>query len=254
MFRGISLPLRAALRRSSQDIRYRAYNPQFRQIAFSHSDIQASRLQLSRGLSSTPARRKEKPSPPQPKKDEAETEREEKIKPEEPTEGKNKSDEPSPIPPSEGKSDSRPSQGAGAGGSSGSGGSDGGRRGRKGSSEKALQKPTIPDVYPQVMAIPIARRPLFPGFYKAITIKDPNVVAAIQEMMKRGQPYVGAFLFKDEAADKDVIDNIDEVHDVGVFAQITSAFPVHGDESGLTAVLYPHRRIKMTSISRLVIA
>ncbi|EGE09616.1 lon proteinase, partial [Trichophyton equinum CBS 127.97] len=252
MFRGISLPLRAALRRSSQDIRYRAYNPRFRQIAFSHSDIQASRLQLSRGLSSTPARRKEKPSPPQPKKDEVEAEREEKIKPEEPTEGKNKSDEPSPIPPSEGKSDSRPSHGAGAGagagGSLGSGGGDGGRRGRKGSSEKALQKPTIPDVYPQVMAIPIARRPLFPGFYKAITIKDPNVVAAIQEMMKRGQPYVGAFLFKDEAADKDVIDNIDEVHDVGVFAQITSAFPVHGDESGLTAVLYPHRRIKMTSI------
>ncbi|KAG5210062.1 Lon protease-like protein, mitochondrial [Trichophyton interdigitale] len=252
MFRGISLPLRAALRRSSQDIRYRAYNPRFRQIAFSHSDIQASRLQLSRGLSSTPARRKEKPSPPQPKKDEAEAEREEKIKPEEPTEGKNKSDEPSPIPPSEGKSDSRPSHGAGAGagagGSSGSGGGDGGRRGRKGSSEKALQKPTIPDVYPQVMAIPIARRPLFPGFYKAITIKDPNVVAAIQEMMKRGQPYVGAFLFKDEAADKDVIDNIDVVHDVGVFAQITSAFPVHGDESDLTAVLYPHRRIKMTSI------
>ncbi|EZF28118.1 hypothetical protein H101_08200, partial [Trichophyton interdigitale H6] len=153
MFRGISLPLRAALRRSSQDIRYRAYNPRFRQIAFSHSDIQASRLQLSRGLSSTPARRKEKPSPPQPKKDEAEAEREEKIKPEEPTEGKNKSDEPSPIPPSEGKSDSRPSHGAGAGagagGSSGSGGGDGGRRGRKGSSEKALQKPTIPDVYPQ---------------------------------------------------------------------------------------------------------
>ena len=98
------------------------------------------------------------------------------------------------------------------------------------------------------MAIPIARRPLFPGFYKAITIRDPNVVAAIQEMMKRGQPYVGAFLFKDESADKDVIENMDDVHDVGVFAQITSAFPVHGDENGLTAVLYPHRRIKMSSL------
>ncbi|KMU80566.1 ATP-dependent protease La [Coccidioides immitis RMSCC 3703] len=98
------------------------------------------------------------------------------------------------------------------------------------------------------MAIPIARRPLFPGFYKAITIKDPNVVAAVQEMMKRGQPYVGAFLFKDENADKDIIESMDDVHDVGVFAQITSAFPVHGDENGLTAVLYPHRRIKMSSL------
>ena len=141
-------------------------------------------------------------------------------------------------------------KGAAVGGGSegGSGSGDGGRKGRKISSEKALQKPTVPEVYPQLMAIPIAKRPLFPGFYKAITIKDPNVTAAIQEMMKRGQPYVGAFLFKDENSDKDIIDNVDDVHDVGVFAQITSAFPVHGQENSLTAVLYPHRRIKMSSL------
>ncbi|KAK2630421.1 hypothetical protein QTJ16_001241 [Diplocarpon rosae] len=129
-----------------------------------------------------------------------------------------------------------------------SGGGDGGRKGRKPSAEKSLQKPTVPDVYPQVMALPISKRPLFPGFYKAITIRDPNVVAAIQEMIKRGQPYIGAFLFKDENADGDVIENIDQVHDVGVFAQITSAFPVHGDEGALTAVFYPHRRIKMSAL------
>ena len=141
-------------------------------------------------------------------------------------------------------------RGAAAGGGSDSGGSsgEGGRRGRKISAEKALQKPTIPEVYPQLMAIPIAKRPLFPGFYKAITIRDPNVTAAIQEMLKRGQPYVGAFLFKDESLDKDVIDNVDDVHDVGVFAQITSAFPVHGQENSLTAVLYPHRRIRMSGL------
>ena len=99
------------------------------------------------------------------------------------------------------------------------------------------------------MAIPIAKRPLFPGFYKAVTIRDPNVAAAIHEMMKRGQPYVGAFLFKDETAtDKDVIDKMEDVHEVGVFAQVTSAFPVHGDEHSLTVVLYPHRRIKMTQL------
>lgn len=135
-----------------------------------------------------------------------------------------------------------------SGSDSGSGG-DGGRKGRKPSAERALQKPTVPDVYPQVMAIPIAKRPLFPGFYKAITIRDPNVVAAIQDMIKRGQPYVGAFLFKDENADQDTIDKMDDVHDVGVFAQITSAFPVHGDEGALTAVLYPHRRIRMSSLT-----
>lgn len=151
----------------------------------------------------------------------------------------------------EGKSDPADGKGSAAGGAAGSGSGsdgsgDGGRKGRK--SERALQKPTVPDVYPQVMAIPIARRPLFPGFYKAITIKDPNVAAAVTDMIKRGQPYVGAFLFKDENADDDVIHNVDDVYDTGVFAQITSAFPVHGEQNSLTAILYPHRRIKLSTL------
>ncbi|KFA72825.1 hypothetical protein S40288_08559, partial [Stachybotrys chartarum IBT 40288] len=145
--------------------------------------------------------------------------------------------------------------GSSAGGSAGSGansggdgsGGDGGKRGRK-SPERALQKPVVPDVYPQVLAIPIARRPLFPGFYKAITIKDPDVATAITESIKRGQPYVGAFLFKNENEDEDVIRNVDDVYDVGVFAQITSAFPIHGQEGALTAILYPHRRIRLSSL------
>lgn len=149
--------------------------------------------------------------------------------------------------------DGKPGNAAGssAGGNSGASGNDGasgdgGKKGRK--SDKALQKPVIPDVYPQVLAIPIAKRPLFPGFYKAITIKDPDVATAITESIKRGQPYVGAFLFKDENQDEDVIRNVDDVYDVGVFAQITSAFPIHGQEGALTAILYPHRRIKLSSL------
>ncbi|KAF5341663.1 hypothetical protein D9611_002140 [Ephemerocybe angulata] len=137
-------------------------------------------------------------------------------------------------------------------------------------------KPTIPSSYPYpLLALPIARRPLFPGFYKAVVIRNPAVVAAIKEMMKRGQPYLGAFLLKDkenkdmestEEDDKDVIDSLDEVHDVGVFCQVTSVFaaapkdgatapPVGPDgkpaalqEEALTAVLYPHRRIRITEL------
>ncbi|SPQ23692.1 b69d3d16-0192-4aa5-841e-f8306b00f70e [Thermothielavioides terrestris] len=70
-------------------------------------------------------------------------------------------------------------------------------------------------------------------------------------MFKRGQPYVGAFLFKDENADDDVIRNPDDVYDVGVFAQVTSAFPMNaqgGEGGGLTAILYPHRRIRLSSL------
>jgi Lon-like ATP-dependent protease len=109
----------------------------------------------------------------------------------------------------------------------------------------------VPEIYPQVLALPIARRPLFPGFYKAVVVRNPAVVAAIKEMMKRGQPYLGAFLLKEDT-DSDVITDIKSVHPVGVFAQITSVFTSSGKdndkEEGLTAVLYPHRRIKITEL------
>lgn len=116
-----------------------------------------------------------------------------------------------------------------------------------------VSKQTVPESYPQVLALPIARRPLFPGFYKAVVIRNPGVVAAIKDMMKRGQPYLGAFLLKDENTDSDVITDVNSVHHVGVFAQITSVFPAQGQgkddkEEGLTAVLYPHRRIKLTKL------
>lgn len=147
--------------------------------------------------------------------------------------------------PKDGKSSSAGSSGSG---STGDGSGDGGgKKGKKGG-ERGLQKPVVPDVYPQVLALPITKRPLFPGFYKAITVKDPHVANAITEMIKRGQPYVGTFLFKDEAKDDDVIRNVDDVYDVGVFAQITSAFPIHGQDGGITAILYPHRRIRLSSL------
>ena len=86
-------------------------------------------------------------------------------------------------------------------------------------------------------------------------VRDPAVVAAIKDMMKRGQPYLGAFLLKDEDADSDIITDINSVHHVGVFAQITSVFPASSTagkedekEESLTVVLYPHRRIKITEL------
>lgn len=216
----------------------------------------AQRLQI-RSFSSDPSRRKDKPPEDDPvieASDEAAAKQKKPKKEPEvektPTtdESKKSPPESEPIPQSavDGKisASGSPSGEATIGAASG----DGARRGRKTVIGTQMTKPTVPDVYPQVMAIPIAKRPLFPGFYKAITIRDPQVCSAIQEMIKRGQPYVGAFLFKDESADKDVIEKIDDVHDVGVFAQITSVFPIQGDEAALTAVLYPHRRIKMTAL------
>jgi ATP-dependent Lon protease len=161
---------------------------------------------------------------------------------------------PEPIPSGKSSDGKGSTAGGGdSGGDSGSGnnstgGSGGGGRRRKNASDRSLQKPTVPEVYPQVMAIPIAKRPLFPGFYKAITIRNPEVMAAIDAAMKMGQPYIGAFLLRDENADIDVIEKMGDVHEVGTFCQITSAFTVQGEEASMTAVLYPHRRIKMSSL------
>ena len=83
-------------------------------------------------------------------------------------------------------------------------------------------------------------------------MRNPAVVAAIKEMMRRGQPYLGAFLLKDEDADADTITDLNSVYPIGVFAQITSTFPAQtggkDEPEGLTAVLYPHRRIKISEL------
>src|SRR5438045_2822206 len=72
------------------------------------------------------------------------------------SEGRNKAAEASSSPGSSsstGPLDLRSSSASGSG--SGDSGSDGGRKGRKPSAERALQKTTVPEIYPQVMAIPI---------------------------------------------------------------------------------------------------
>ncbi|TVY22839.1 Lon protease-like protein, mitochondrial [Lachnellula hyalina] len=205
----------------------------------------------SSSFSTSPVRRKDAPKDPKDAANEEIADEKDKTKEKaaKETSGENVAESKAKAPESTGNA---PADGRGSGAASGgdSGSGDGSKKGRKAnnSDKTAIAVPSIPEVYPQVMAIPIAKRPLFPGFYTTVTVRDPNIVAAIQDMMKRGQPYIGGFLFKDENADGDVIEKMDDVYDVGVFAQITSAFPLHGDEGAWRAVLYPHRRIKMTAL------
>ena len=209
----------------------------------------AGSLAVSRDFSSSPARRKEKPSAPDEDTLGLKEEQKEDVtdKPRQEgdvAEARVKID-PTPIPST---SDGKGASAGGDGGESGSSGGDGGGRKKK-SQEKSLTKVQVPEVYPQVLAIPIAQRPLFPGFYKAITIRDPTVISAVQQLLKRGQSYVGAFLLKDQESSQDVINDPSEVYDVGTFCQITGAFPAgNNDDKALQAVLYPHRRIKLTEL------
>ncbi|KAI8618272.1 Lon protease C-terminal proteolytic domain-containing protein [Chytriomyces sp. MP71] len=138
-----------------------------------------------------------------------------------------------------GTGNGRASSGSGAGSEGGSSNSGGGG---------GVQKVSVPKEYPQTLAIPLTRRPLFPGFYKSLYIKDPHVIAAIQALLERRQPYVSIFLTRDEKFEPDTITNADQVHPVGVFAQITSVYNAGPDDKALTVVLYPHRRVTLDTL------
>ncbi|PVH94532.1 ATP-dependent protease La [Periconia macrospinosa] len=258
MLHGQNLPWRAALRQASRSTSRvaasRASSP-FLPAQCSASFARQPRryplppavLLSSRTFSTSINRPKERnpkiPPEEEEVKEESEEDQTKQPKPQEEAEElEAKTKSPEPIPKTKDAKGSSSAEGA-----SGSGGDGGGKKRKQ--SERSLVKPSIPEVYPQVMAIPIGKRPLFPGFYKAITIKDREVGQAIADSVKRGQPYIGAFLLKDDDADKDVIDDPNEVYDVGTFCQVTSTFPVGSDDPfSMTCVLYPHRRVKLTGL------
>jgi Lon-like ATP-dependent protease len=111
----------------------------------------------------------------------------------------------------------------------------------------SVERVTVPDEFPQIIPIPLNKRPLFPGFYKSLYIKDPAVIQAIHNLIERRRPYVGVFLTKDDDLQGDVVKNLDDVYRTGVFAQITNTYQTGPDSSALTVVLYPHRRIRIKS-------
>ncbi|KAA8545246.1 hypothetical protein F0562_020030 [Nyssa sinensis] len=114
-----------------------------------------------------------------------------------------------------------------------------------------------PEDYLTVLALPLPHRPLFPGFYMPIYVKDPKLLAALVESRKRQAPYAGAFLLKDEpgtdpsvVSGSDTEKNIHELkgkellsrlHHVGTLAQISS---IQGDQ----VVLIGHRRLRITEM------
>ena len=52
----------------------------------------------------------------------------------------------------------------------------------------------------QLLAVPIVRRPVFPGFMAPITIYDEALVEALVAVKKTPRPYVGLFMVNDPAA------------------------------------------------------
>ncbi|GMY21990.1 lon protease homolog 1, mitochondrial [Fagus crenata] len=90
-------------------------------------------------------------------------------------------------------------------------------------------------------------------------MRDPKLLAALQESRKRQAPYAGAFRVKDEPgtdpslvsgseSEKNIYDLkgkdlLNRLHEVGTLAQISS---IQGDQ----VVLIGHRRLQMTEMDK----
>ncbi|XP_021898774.1 lon protease homolog 1, mitochondrial isoform X1 [Carica papaya] len=114
-----------------------------------------------------------------------------------------------------------------------------------------------PEDYLTVLALPLPHRPLFPGFYMPIYVKDPKLLAALQESRRRQAPYAGAFLVKDEPGtdpstgagsetEKNVLELkgkelFNRLYEVGTLAQIST---IQGDQ----VILIGHRRLRITEM------
>lgn len=114
-----------------------------------------------------------------------------------------------------------------------------------------------PKINPLII-LPIARRPIFPGFMSTHIVKDPKTIEAISQFTAKGATYLGLFLRKDNITD-DVLrgDNgalqstehltsLDQIHNVGTLAQVMQLVK---NERGATLLLSVHRRISIDQIT-----
>jgi ATP-dependent Lon protease len=81
-------------------------------------------------------------------------------------------------------------------------------------------------------------------------LRDPVVVAALKENLRKNNPYVALFMARQDSSivaqspPGDLIKSPEDIYQVGVLAQIYSLIPEQGDS--VTLLLYPHRRVRMT--------
>ena len=108
----------------------------------------------------------------------------------------------------------------------------------------ALAPIQVPDVFPKVPLIAIARNPLFPRFIKMIEVKDKALMELIRRKVHLNTPWIGIFMRKEEKNEDDVVRSLNEVYNVGTFSQI---YEVHDLGDRLRMIVMGHRRIKINA-------
>merc|ERR1712216_77409 len=75
------------------------------------------------------------------------------------------------------------------------------------SSPNALVSSGHESMHRKVIAIPLDRRPIMPGIIMPVRTFDMTLVAELEDMKKRGQAYMGAFLKKERVKESQKEDN-----------------------------------------------
>ena len=120
------------------------------------------------------------------------------------------------------------------------------------SSSSAIERMPIGENAPrpgQLLAVPIARRPVFPGFMAPLVINDEGLMSALMTIKASSKPYVGLFLVKDPSidlqVDKFTLTSMDQINQIGVLAHIQQ---MDSGPAGAIAMVMSHRRIRATGV------
>lgn len=109
----------------------------------------------------------------------------------------------------------------------------------------ALSTMNVPEIFPRVPVIAVSRNPVFPRFVKMIEVTDRALMDLIRRKVSLNNPYAGVFLKKDDTDEAEVVDQLDQIYNVGAFVQITEMQDM-GDR--LRMLVMAHRRIKITDL------
>eukprot|EP00931_Biecheleriopsis_adriatica_P046540 TRINITY_DN26741_c0_g1_i2.p1 TRINITY_DN26741_c0_g1~~TRINITY_DN26741_c0_g1_i2.p1 ORF type:complete len:1059 (+),score=282.21 TRINITY_DN26741_c0_g1_i2:49-3177(+) len=123
---------------------------------------------------------------------------------------------------------------------------------------------------PYVMAMPLPRRPLFPGQQQLLQVTHPKVIKELMQLMEKGQPpFIGAFLHRDvpgaevtsEGNDKPMQledfsksdDPMQALYTLGTRARIVQAMPFtqhgkFGQISGMQMLLHGHDLVRLEKV------
>lgn len=105
-----------------------------------------------------------------------------------------------------------------------------------------LSAVNVPDKWPVVPVIAVSRNPVFPKFIKLLEVSEPDLMELIRRKIRLSQPYAGVFLKRDDSNEKEVVDSLDQIHQVGTFVQIHEVEDM-GDK--IRMIVMAHRRIEI---------